>query len=340
MSGPEEESPTQDGELVVEPAPPPGPARCGSCEAVLHGRFCSACGQEAHGSARSLSTLGHDVWHVFTHLDGRLWSTLRALLLRPGHLTAEYFRDRRVRYLPPFRVYLVLSVLFFALAALDAPDRAALDLDAADPAKAAAARQRLEAAAQELDASGQRPFAEALRGAADPSTKGFSAATCGGLAGVGGEWLGRALVAACERSAADGGRALGHAFLSNVPKTMFLFLPLVALVLFLLFGRSRRYYVEHLVLALHVQAALFLLFSIAFAFGALGARFEPLGGLSAAVLALTWGYATFYVFRSLRVVYGEGRFRTFAKFLALGLAYVVLLGVTLAGTALLSAVTA
>ena len=34
----------------------------------------------------------------------------------PGHLTREFLAGRRARYLPPVRLYLVLSVVFFLVA--------------------------------------------------------------------------------------------------------------------------------------------------------------------------------------------------------------------------------
>jgi hypothetical protein len=89
------------------------PATCGNCNAPLTGPYCAQCGQHAHESARSLGALFHDAWHVVTHLDGRFWSTLRLLLLRPGQLTLEYFAERRARYVPPVRLYFVISIAFF-----------------------------------------------------------------------------------------------------------------------------------------------------------------------------------------------------------------------------------
>ena len=87
---------------------------CGNCGATLMGAYCFDCGQHAHESARSISALFHDAWHIATHVDSRFWQTLYILLLKPGKLTKEYFAEKRARYLPPVRVYLVLSVLFFA----------------------------------------------------------------------------------------------------------------------------------------------------------------------------------------------------------------------------------
>ncbi len=56
--------------------------------------------------------------------DSRLWATLRALFTRPGHLSSEFSRNRRASYLPPFRLYLFSSIVFFfALSAsIDLPD--------------------------------------------------------------------------------------------------------------------------------------------------------------------------------------------------------------------------
>jgi hypothetical protein len=88
------------------------------CGTTLMGPYCHACGQHGHESARSVSALLHDAWHIATHVDDRFWQTPYTLLLRPGVLTKEYCAERRARYLPPVRLYLVLSVLFFAFAAV------------------------------------------------------------------------------------------------------------------------------------------------------------------------------------------------------------------------------
>ncbi|MBA2670756.1 MAG: DUF3667 domain-containing protein, partial [Gemmatimonadetes bacterium] len=48
-------------------------------------------------------------------INRRLPRTLFALFFRPGHLTAEHVNGRIVRYLRPFKLYLVSSVIFFLL---------------------------------------------------------------------------------------------------------------------------------------------------------------------------------------------------------------------------------
>jgi hypothetical protein len=91
---------------------------CHNCGATLTGPFCATCGQHVHALNPTLRDVVHDVTHEVLHLDGRMFRTLRKLLLSPGFLTLDYFKGRRARWIPPLRLYLTFSVLYFALAAL------------------------------------------------------------------------------------------------------------------------------------------------------------------------------------------------------------------------------
>ena len=53
------------------------------------------------------------------------------------------------------------------------------------------------------------------------------------------------------------------------------------------------------------------------------------GLLSANAAFLLWCYLPYYVFRSMRVVYGEGRIKTTLKFLSISTIYFLLLGITM-----------
>src|SRR5438094_10048354 len=90
---------------------------CANCGAALEGRFCSACGQKAASPRVTLRDFADDVWHELAHVDGKIVQTLGLLMFRPGALTSEFLKGRRVRYVSPLRVYLTCSVLFFALVA-------------------------------------------------------------------------------------------------------------------------------------------------------------------------------------------------------------------------------
>jgi len=51
----------------------------------------------------------------YVALDGKLWTTLLALAFRPGFLTREYLAGRRRRYIGPARLFLVSSLVLFAV---------------------------------------------------------------------------------------------------------------------------------------------------------------------------------------------------------------------------------
>lgn len=99
--------------------PVPGGQYCLNCGAQLAGQYCGQCGQRATGRLISLWELLRDAFGDLFELDSRLWRTLIPLMLRPGRLTSDYLRGRRMRYMPPFRMYLVLSLLFFVIVFFD-----------------------------------------------------------------------------------------------------------------------------------------------------------------------------------------------------------------------------
>lgn len=95
---------------------------CLNCGAELRGQYCGTCGQRARNRLISLWELLSEAFGDLFELDSRLWRTLIPLLIRPGRLTRDYLEGRRARYMPPFRMYLVLSVIFFVVAFFDPKD--------------------------------------------------------------------------------------------------------------------------------------------------------------------------------------------------------------------------
>lgn len=91
---------------------------CPNCGAALDGAFCAQCGQKARPLNPSLHDVLHDFTHEIFHVDSKIFRSVRLLLLAPGLLSREYFEGRRVRYVSPIRLYLIFSVLYFAVAAV------------------------------------------------------------------------------------------------------------------------------------------------------------------------------------------------------------------------------
>jgi hypothetical protein len=116
---------------------------------------------------------------------------------------------------------------------------------------------------------------------------------------------------------------------------MFVFLPLLALVMKPLYWRPKRYYVEHLLFQIHNHAFVFLVLATI----ALLEMIPVVGQHLGVVKFAAWLYMFWYLFRAMRVVYGQGRGLTVAKYLTIGFAYVIAAFVVLLLTALYSAMT-
>jgi len=121
---------------------------------------------------------------------------------------------------------------------------------------------------------------------------------------------------------------------------MFVFLPLIALVMLLLYWRPRRYYVEHLVFFLHTHAAMFLILLLLRALSWVVAALPALRTTGGFLKFGAFVYALWYVYRAMRVYYGQRRWITVAKFLVVGCAYMLFLTITLVATLIISALTA
>src|ERR1700735_1926981 len=119
------------------------PARCNNCESVLLGRFCSNCSQAANVHVPTTMELMHELLEGITHSDSRLWRTLKTLWLKPGKLTTEFVAGRRIAYLPPFRLYLILSIVFFLLASFVHPTGQLAQFDDASAPAAASSGSRV-----------------------------------------------------------------------------------------------------------------------------------------------------------------------------------------------------
>src|SRR4029077_21170746 len=86
---------------------------CENCGAELQGHWCAKCGQAAVEYKRSFRHVIIDVLDSFLNWDSKFFATLVWLIARPWHLTNEFVRGRRVRYLHPIRLYLLASIVFF-----------------------------------------------------------------------------------------------------------------------------------------------------------------------------------------------------------------------------------
>jgi len=294
---------------------------CRNCDARMRGQYCARCGQRARLRMITLWELLRDVvGEIFEH-DSRVWRSLIPLLFRPGYLTSEYLAGRQMRYMPPVRMYLFLSIVFFVVAALG-PDNGAV-----------------------LQSEGGFTFSDTPPAddgeEAIDTDEGFQCNIPPDF-GTGVGWLDRIftperLEQTCQKIAADHAASFLKALVDNLPAMMFLFLPVLALVLKVLYLGSRRYYTEHLLFALHYHAFFFLIASLSMLMWMLVRavdRGETAAGITTAVVSL---YLPWYLYRAMRRVYDQHVLIRLFKYFVLVIAYLTSLALTFAVTVIVTA---
>lgn len=287
-------------------------SNCANCHQPLSGRYCSACGQRYEPHVHSLREFLSEAAEVITHADSRLWRTLSPLLFRPGFLTQEFFRGRRARYLPPFRLYIVASLIFFLVASAGFHKAAFLQIGTKDGLPVSLQKLDVDENTQDFRNETREHRAERI---------------CGGIHSDLSTALEPRLRAACHEIVMDGGRAAVQELFHNIPRALIVLLPLLALVMRLIY--LRRYYVEHLLFFVHNHAFTFLFLTIY----TLAIRLSGAGWLSEEVSDTLIGILTtlmtlivpYYAYRAMLRVYGQGKWVTRLKFTVLAFAYFVLI---------------
>jgi hypothetical protein len=218
------------------------------------------------------------------HLDSRLTRSLWHLVARPGSLTQAYIEGQRSAYVRPFRLYLTASFLYL-LALTFFPPNDAVRFQVVEQA------EQVKQVDEATPASPPPERSLLLQKMLKFSAKGPGAAQAKAI----------------------------QLIITTLPKAMFVFVPVFALLLKLLYRRSGRFYAEHFLFALHFHA---------FSFLALGLSLVVLSG---SVRPLAQVIILSYLFLALRRVYGQSRVRTVLKAGFLWATYGVLLLMAVAG---------
>lgn len=226
---------------------------CPNCYHPDPGEFCPQCGQEQKDRRTTLRGLFAEFIDEQFGVNQRLPRTLRQLLLHPGSLTNEYFDGRIRQYIPPLRLYLLTSLVFFALFLISQSSPVTIQREA-ETAREQIAQDR----AQRAPTSGQRRGFVGIRIPVENSDNWVRDAEV--------NLIYPPLTRAAERNlerlsvlgAEEATRRITRTAIAQMPKVFFVLLPIYAFLLYLFFHRQRPYYVEHFVFALHLHSFAFL----------------------------------------------------------------------------------
>ena len=294
---------TASAEVATAPVEVP-PAHCLNCGAPLgepRPRFCGACGQETQVRAPRLGEFVQQFGGAYFATEGALWRTLKLLLFKPGELTAQYLAGRRKHYVLPLRLYLSISLVVLLLVRLTGSGE--MQIANGDPAEVARENQHIALTLGQGKAGLRNGvfYCESL-----PS------------------WVCKRLQRRLDidpKKMTSEVDAIKDRFLANLGGAMFLLLPSFALALKLAYWNRRLHYTEHLVFALHVHSFWFI------------AMILPMLQVDWLV-ALALGAVPVYTWLAMRRVYGGRWWPRLLRAGLVSLAYLVALGLAMAGVGL------
>jgi hypothetical protein len=161
--------------------------------------------------------------------------------------------------------------------------------------------------------------------------------TCRGFEFGDPRWTQRARHA-CLEMARDNGAGFLHAVIANMPKAMFVFLPLIAFLHMLMYWRPRYRYAEHLLFFLHLHAFFFSVMIVDVLLRLATERWSALEGTGSVASALLLCSLPVYALIAMRRVFQRRWTETLLKLCALSIAYVIALALTITAVFVYTAV--
>jgi len=332
---------------------------CENCGTRLDGPFCHRCGQHDFEFHRSF-------WHVFLealenlfHFEGKFFRNIITLLFQPGRLTADFNAGKRAAQMPPFRLYVFVSFLFFLLIFLGGDESPGVNVNprtgdaVVTPANIGDAWRQATSAMKSEDwkdpakvndvlnqtveqATGTTPAAApGGKTSADDSAKAAPADQAAPVPPQTGDdsttlteeqaGLLRYLQQQAVRLDDPAHRQrLGASIKSHLPHMLMFCLPLFALYTRVLFRKSGQVYLQHLVVAVHFHTFIYLWVLFARGWTFVGAL--PGWGLDAWIGFACNAWLCLYPFLMLRRLFANSWPKTVLKTFLLAGIYSTTLG--------------
>ena len=289
--------------------------------------FCPRCGQQNHAVALGFGHVAEEFLEGVFHFDGKVFRTLRLLLFTPGELTRRFLAGHRVPYVPPIRLYVFISFVFFFLLSLSSHPEGgkpgggvSVHVGEVAPAPPAA---EASSAPNQVNLGVRLDFTKA---AFDSLPLHLTAAQADSVLRrhhTQPSFSKRLLVQHLPRLMRLNPEEITHQVLKSVSIMLFGLMPLAALLLLLAYRRQQPYYVSHLIFAVHLHCFVFVVLLLL-----LGLNYLPLPNGTGLVLSLL---LPLYLLLALRRLYGQGWGRTLLKGTLLVASYAGLLALGLLG---------
>ncbi|AHM59553.1 hypothetical protein D770_06450 [Flammeovirgaceae bacterium 311] len=313
---------------------------CLNCNRPLSSsdNFCPACGQENTKHTMSFGRFLHDFFSNYFSFDSRIGRSSVPFLFKPGALTRRFNEGKRTSYINPLKLYLIISFVFFFILSLftnmlveenqiSLYDGKTLSFGTNPPPQDVKKVQAaIDSAQEKIDSKDstlvELPNAAAISSSQEAGSKFMRLMRAQELTDdqvI--DSLNMDKKSTVDRLLIHQGRKVFQKdmdiflpyLIKNLSIMMFLLLPVFAFFLYVLFWRKEKYYLNHVIHALHLHSFSFLILALML----FAAFFSRSGMLAGAAFLIV----TIYAFFSIKKVYGQGWWRTLMKFNILGFLY-------------------
>ena len=338
-----------------------GESYCLNCNELLpeSAWYCPSCGQKNNDGKISIREFLIEIADALFNIDSKLFRTLKYLFI-PGKLTNEYFIGRRKRYAHPFRLFLFTGIIFFTIVSILTSKYAEKDLSKAsesifkEDAYEKFVLTKVDTISKQLVKSSDYPeivgpILDSLHVKLDASSGSdsldfvyFELTESFGLVQRDIEMAKIDMLKLdeeelIERYKIEGSfskmsfvqmlRVTTHLseFVPNLIQqfiwTFLLMLIILGFILKLIYIRSGRYYIEHLVFSFHFHAFTFITMSLLLMLFFVVPNFAE-GHIAEFNFIFLVGFI--YLLIAIKRVYKQNWFKTFVKFSIINFSYLIL----------------
>ncbi|PXV69142.1 uncharacterized protein DUF3667 [Dysgonomonas alginatilytica] len=270
---------------------------CTNCGRFVAEHFCPNCGQENTEVRHSFIYLLKHFVSDLLHYDSSLWSTTKLLLFSPATLSKEYIGGRRKKYVDPIKLYIFISFIAFFIPGI-LPEKSNNHENRTESILKVNTTYPTETSTTPITINIGRNITENSELASTKPLKGKSYTKY---------YIKKALLKITRDKSKDKQTKVNEFILHNLPKVLFVYMPIFAFWLWLFNSKKKFLYFDSAIFTLHYFS--FLLLSITIVI-LLNTAFEWLNlpdTFSSIVNAVVFSYAVFYFFRANRLFYGNKR---------------------------------
>lgn len=319
---------------------------CLNCRHVVDKKFCSNCGQKNEDTRKTFHHLFIHFFEDLTHYEGAFWKTIRNLLFKPAALTTEYLSGKRLSYLAPIRLYLFISfITFLTLSLLPTENSEMIQVKekaeiAQEKKKPTKSKDTLSSFAKKIVALEKQGIltkkeADTLVNYTIKSEKDSDGSLHLGSVnyesiaqldsiqngtdkskklGPVSYWFTKKMIGVLKKYEVDElSTKFKSALFKNIPKVLFIYMPIFGFILWLFHDKKQWYYFDHGIFTLHYFSFLLLITLIYNIVDALITKIFGNNSISEILSLTTLLWSIIYFYRAHKRFYLESKIKSFVK---------------------------